>query len=118
MKPEVYFKPGDVIVCDRIFYQHFGIYVGKGWVIHYASKNGDFGSDIQVRETGLKQFANGRKCEAVLFPRRNASPKRFSPQETVKRTQSRLGEKSYNLREPAGCQSLIFLHFPRFIAKQ
>jgi hypothetical protein len=80
-----------------VLYQHYGIYAGKGRVIHYASKNGDFGSDIQVRETGLKQFANGRKCEAVLFPRRNASTKRFSSQETVTRARSCLGERHYNL---------------------
>jgi hypothetical protein len=97
MKPAVYFKPGDIIVCDRVFYQHFGIYAGNGRVIHYASKNGDFGLDVQVRETSLEQFANRGKCRLVPCAGNSIQSKQFSPQETVKRARSRLGEKSYNL---------------------
>jgi hypothetical protein len=97
MKPTVSFKPGDVLVCDRIFYQHYGIYAGNGRVIHYASKDGDFGLDVRVRETSFEQFANGWKCEAVSLSGNSANARRYTPQETIKRARSRLGEGSYNL---------------------
>ena len=97
MKLAEYFKPGDVILCDRVLYKHYGIYAGNGRVIHYASKNGDFGSDVRVREVSLERFANGRKCQAVINTGNHARTKRFSPEETVFRARSRLGEKNYNL---------------------
>jgi len=91
------FKTGDILVCDRFFYKHYGIYAGNGRVIHYANKNGDFGADVRVRETSLNKFVNGGKC-ALLPPMEGyVKTKQFSPEETVNRARSRLGEKEYNL---------------------
>ena len=92
-----YFKAGDVILSDRVFYKHYGIYAGNGRVIHYASKNGDFGTDLRVREASLERFANDGKCLVVSFAGNCAGGKKFSPMETVCRARSRLGEKKYNL---------------------
>ena len=40
-------KYGDIIGVKRsLGYKHFGVYVGKGKVIHYASESGDFGGHI------------------------------------------------------------------------
>jgi len=91
------FKVGDIIVCDRFFYKHYGIYVGNGRVIHYATKNGDFGEDIKVRETSLGNFAGEGKCTPMPPVEGCTGANQFSPTETVRRARSRLGEKAYSL---------------------
>ena len=91
------FQAGDIIVCDRFFYKHYGIYAGNGRIIHYANKKGDFGADVKVRETSLENFAGGGKCSLLPPMEGRAKSKRYSPNETVRRARSRLGEKAYNL---------------------
>jgi hypothetical protein len=86
-------QTGDVIFIDRLLYRHYGIYTGKGRVIHYSGENSHFGNDVGVRETSLEQFAGGGKCRVVQF----AENQLFSGEETVSRARSRLGEESYNL---------------------
>jgi len=97
MKYTDFFQTGDIILCDRFFYKHYGIYAGNGRVIHYAAENGDFGNDVCVRETSLNQFTGGGEYEIVRFEGNRCKSKCFSPEETVKRARSRIGEKSYNL---------------------
>jgi hypothetical protein len=92
MKP-VELQAGDVIFIDRLFYRHYGVYAGKGRVIHYAGENSHFGPDVGVRETSLEQFAGRGKCHVVQF----AGSQPFSGKETVLRARSRLGEEDYNL---------------------
>jgi len=97
MEETEYLKPGDIILSDRVFYKHYGVYAGKGRVIHYASSKGDFGLYSCVRETSVEQFANGRECRIVPFEGNNYKTGHFSREETVRRACSRLGEKRYNL---------------------
>ena len=121
-----FLKPGDVIGVSRRLYDHYGIYIGEGKVIHYADKTKDFGKDISIYETDLKGFIEGSKDYFVLhFPKEGGPPRKlrsstnftenprertgifdfifkakyqlFSPEETIKRAKSRLGERSYNL---------------------
>ena len=89
--------PGDIILVDRIFYKHYGVYAGKGRVIHYSSLNGDFGLDACVRESSLEHFANGGICDIVQFTENHGQVGHFSREETVQRAYSRLGERQYNL---------------------
>jgi cell wall-associated NlpC family hydrolase len=97
MKLTDFFKKGDVILTDRVFYQHYGIYAGNGRVIHYAAKNGDFGGDIRVRETNLEKFAKEGKCKPAFGGANFIGAKRFSREEVVSRARSRVGEENYNL---------------------
>ena len=97
MKYTDFFKPGDIVVCDRLFYKHYGIYAGNGRVIHYATKDGDFGADVKVRETSLAKFAGDGECNVLPSVKGRAESKQFSPKETVRRARSRLGEKAYSL---------------------
>ena len=97
MKYTDFFKSGDIVVCDRFFYKHYGIYAGNGRVIHYASKNGGFGEDARVRETSLDDFVGNGKCMIFPYVEDCAESKQFSPKETVRRARSRLGEKAYSL---------------------
>ena len=97
MKSPERFQSGDIILTDRGLYQHYGIYAGKGRVIHYAAENGDFGINIGVRETSLNDFALNGKCRVVYIAGNNIWAKKYSRKETVQRARSRLGEKHYNL---------------------
>ena len=91
-------QPGDILIVNRGFYKHYGIYAGDGTVIHYASQNGDFGDDICIHEVPLEQFADeneiivGRFSETFLH-----SHTLYSPEDTVRRARSRIGERQYNL---------------------
>ncbi len=54
-------KKGDVIGVHRIggIYDHYGIYTGRGKVIHFSNEGSDFGGDIRVRRATLSQFKDG-----------------------------------------------------------
>ena len=54
-------KRGDVIGVHRIggVYDHYGIYTGRGKVIHFSNEGSDFGGDIRVRRATLSQFKDG-----------------------------------------------------------
>lgn len=117
-------KRGDVICVHRMggAYDHYGIYTGCGKVIHYSNEGSDFGGDIRVRRATLSQFKNGASnvfvvdFEAYRDYVENPEPFDFkglfklafdsffgkeitlySPEETVERAESRLGEKNYNI---------------------
>jgi len=97
MKYYKYLEAGDIIVADRILYQHYGIYTGNGRVIHYSDKNRDFGADIKVRETSLKKFAKNGKFKIAIPAETGNGYEQFTPEETINRAKSRLGEKHYDL---------------------
>jgi hypothetical protein len=89
-------KKGDVIWADRMDkgrpYYHCGIYEGGGYVIHFAAPEGSEISqkNAVVHRTTLADFKDGCKLRIVEFPHG------FSAEETVRRAQSRIGEKDYN----------------------
>lgn len=116
-------RPGDVIGVSRKLYEHYGIYVGAGRVIHYAGEGGDFGGRISIHETRIDNFLKDGEDYFVVsfgsgFPVKLRSEtsffihgvmdyyhesfqqqewKVFSPEETVRRAYSRLGEEKYSL---------------------
>jgi hypothetical protein len=87
-------NPGDILCVNRGLYKHYGIYIGNSTVIHYAASDGDFGIDASVHKTVLKEFEDGGKAKVVKL---HGTGKQFSPEETVCRAISRIGEKKYNL---------------------
>ena len=84
------FTPGTHVVTDRTLYEHHGIYVGDGRVVHYAGLANGWESG-PVEEVSLEQFANGERVFA------SAHSSRFSDSEIVARARCRLGENLYNL---------------------
>ncbi|MBQ4437648.1 lecithin retinol acyltransferase family protein [bacterium] len=120
-------RKGDVIGVHRIggIYDHYGIYTGRGKVIHFSNEGSDFGGDIRVRRATLSQFKDGASNVFVidfeayrdyienpgllelleegivgialrkLFGSEKITI--YSPEETVKRAESQLGEGNYNL---------------------
>ena len=117
-------KKGDVIGVHRIggVYDHYGIYTGRGKIIHFSNEGSDFGGDICVRRATLSQFKNGASNVFVVdfeaYRDYRENPELFdfaglfklaidsffgnemtiySPEETVERAKSQLGEGDYNL---------------------
>lgn len=126
---EEFLKPGDVIGVTRGIYEHYGIYAGNGKVIHYAAENGDFGTEVAIREADLERFADGdddvfivsfapggyplkihlrqpilndifetiKECAEEAGGASFHFPTVYSPEETLRRARSRIGESRYSL---------------------
>jgi hypothetical protein len=82
---------GAHLTTTRRGYHHHGVYVGHGRVVHYSGLSG-FWQCGPVEEVSLFEFVDGRPVRVVPHPE---SP--FSPEETVRRARSRLGENDYRL---------------------
>ncbi len=83
--------PGAHLVTQRRGYEHHGIYVGAGRVVHYAG----FAESAQrgpVTEVTLEHFAAGHPVAVRPHP----CPT-YAGDETVRRARSRLGENRYRL---------------------
>lgn len=108
-------------------YDHYGVYEDDGHVYEYAAPDNDFGiKNIQIRCTTLQKFVRNSKHYFILkFPEYYGKPIKieaamtagainlhifhkmkelkqrnyhlYSPEETVWRAKSRLGETNYNL---------------------
>lgn len=82
---------GAHLVTQRSGYEHHGIYVGNGRVVHYAG----FASSAHrgpVEEVGLERFAAGHPLSIRPSP-----CARYVGDEAVRRARSRLGENHYRL---------------------
>jgi len=78
------------LVSPRIFYEHHGIYVGNGRVIHY----GGLARGLRhgpVEEISLERFAGGHQVRV------RPGTRLFDRCEVVARARSRLGERSYRI---------------------
>lgn len=93
--------PGDIICVKRRkdFYRHYGIYIGRGRIVHYSSTHGEFDrhEDSTVHISSLEEFLRKEKTYYRVEIREGKGYTLFSPEETVERALSRLGEKSYSI---------------------
>jgi hypothetical protein len=73
-------------------YNHCGIYIGNGRVIHFAAPQGSEISqeNAVIHETSFEYFKDGCPVKVIEFP--NGKP----PDETIELAFSRLGEKGYD----------------------
>lgn len=104
-------QSGDIIGVKRFLYSHYGVYIGDNKVIHYAGDKGDFKGKNTIRYGTMEEFLDGKKeYFELVFPEIHQKPEKetryetqsfeyhlYSPEETVKRAESRLGEDKYNL---------------------
>lgn len=81
---------GDHICVSRGLYAHHGIDIGGGRVIHYSGEPTRIW-DAEVCITTREAFADGGTIRVLN------TPKRYAGRTIVKRAQSRLGERRYNL---------------------
>src|SRR5262245_37270860 len=84
-------QTGAHLVTPRGWYQHHGIYVGDGRVVHYAGYCHGLHTG-PVEEVGLEQF-----CAGEGFAVRVHAESRYTPNEIVERARSRIGEERYHL---------------------
>ena len=119
--------PGDIVKVVRYsgLYSHFGVYVGRGRIIHYTAPDSDFGGKEtpSVKLTSFKEFLKDDNVYEIyrftkeglwiytnhnrfLFKYNNellfdlfntATFHLYTPEETVQRAYSCLNEESYNL---------------------
>lgn len=116
-----YLKPGDILGIKRRggLYEHYAVYIGNGEVIHYSGQNNDFSEKPTIHQAPIENFFNNDNKFFVLdFPPQYGAPVKirstvpanlsfpgknsvsyhlYSPEETVLRAKSRLGEDSYSL---------------------
>ena len=104
-------QAGDIIGVKRFLYSHYGVYIGENSVIHYSGDGGDFKGRKTVRYGTMEEFLDGKKeFFELVFPETHEKPEKevryetqgenyhlYSPEETVERAKSRLGEDKYNL---------------------
>jgi hypothetical protein len=83
-------SPGDHLAVSRGLYTHHGIFVGEGEVIHLDGEPFN-AENSAVRRASLARFGKGSEVWVVrhrTMLRRDV---------TVRRAESRLGERGYNL---------------------
>ena len=119
MLSDDFLRAGDVIGVSRGAYEHYGIYAGNGRVIHYAGETADFNGRVSIHEAPFEEFLKGsREYFVISFEGRypikiHSSTKfisdayfehcdikgkgKYSPEQTLKRAYSRIGESKYNL---------------------
>lgn len=112
-------KYGDIIGVERLggIYDHYGVYENDNRVYQYAVRNGIIGrADIHI--TTLKSFiGNSKNYFVLIFPQKYGRPQKrvitafassdyieneaayhlYSPEETIQRAKSKLGETKYSL---------------------
>ena len=103
---------GDIIYVKRTGYRHFGIYAGNQMVVHYHKEKNPLLSDGIIAETTLAEFMSSSDTVYVINSVQPSGPPLFdwiarklfgddvhlfTPQETVARARSKLGERGYNL---------------------
>lgn len=84
-------KIGSHLIVSKGVYDHHGIYIGRGKVIHYSGLS-DGLSAGPIEKTTLEVFASGSSYSLRLHP-----DAKYSGKEVVERAVSRLGEDSYDL---------------------
>lgn len=112
-------KFGDVIGVQRAggLYDHYGIYENDNRIYEYATRDGESGH-ADIHTTTLKKFLGGSdSCFILIFPEKYGRPAKleipvfsaieyaekagayrlYSPEETIRRAKSKLGETKYSL---------------------
>ncbi|XP_075426090.1 phospholipase A and acyltransferase 3-like [Ascaphus truei] len=104
-------KPGDLIEFFRGVYQHWGIYVGNGYVVHLTDQDGwsslssAFGGTAVVRKDRLEDVAQGwyYKVNNKYDQKRRPYP----PNKVVREALAKVGEKmSYSVTS-ANCEHFV-----------
>jgi lecithin:retinol acyltransferase len=85
------YQPGDHLRSSRGLYEHHGIYVGDGQVVHYSGDRAKDAASASVRLGTLAEFSDGHPIEVVPYGQS------LPPMEVVLNAHSLLGEERYNL---------------------
>lgn len=83
------YNPGDILECRKGMVKHYGVYIGNGDVIHFASDSrGEVlnPSEARIRQTSLRKFSYG---ELITV---NNSSNRLGVDAIVANAKSQLGD--------------------------
>ncbi|MGT4070873.1 UNVERIFIED_CONTAM: lecithin retinol acyltransferase family protein [Aeromonas hydrophila] len=88
-------SPGDHLVCARLGFEHHGLYLGQGRVIHYAggvgASSSGAGEADGIECVSLSEFAQGQVVRVIEHPHR-----RYDEQTAITRAYRRQGEQRYH----------------------
>lgn len=91
---------GAHLVVSYSLYDHHGIYIGNGKVVHYS---GLIGKSIPcIEEVTLEQFSDGKKIKIKKHKK-----KKYSDCEVVERAKSRIGEFAYSVTNN-NCEHFVY----------
>ncbi len=86
---------GDVVGVTRGFYEHYGVYIGDGKMIHYYGES-DTGQDNVITETGFYEFLKGSSTYFIVDVD-SLGLNCLDSVEVIKRAKENIGNKNYNL---------------------
>uniref|UniRef100_A0A8C5R5R8 LRAT domain-containing protein n=1 Tax=Leptobrachium leishanense TaxID=445787 RepID=A0A8C5R5R8_9ANUR len=116
-------KPGDLIEFIRPFYQHWGIYVGDGYVVHLTDQEGwssfssAFGGTAVVRKDRLENVANG--CSYRVNNKYDQKMIPYPPEEVIKAALDLVGQTMNYSVTSANCEHFATeLRYGRCISEQ
>ncbi|XP_075043830.1 phospholipase A and acyltransferase 2-like [Mixophyes fleayi] len=104
-------KPGDLIEFHRSIYQHWGIYVGNGQVVHltdqdgYSSLSSAFGGTAVVRKDPIERVAAG--CIYMVNNKYDKKRCPYPPQKIVKAALEKVGQKLNYSVTSANCEHFV-----------
>lgn len=119
-------KPGNIILVERMFIDHYGVYAGQGQVIHYAPRTE--GGEPVIHKAGIDRFLDGASGFFVPYMPENQDDLKmlinhhkkrsdisqeivdelfnqyqtgkmqiYTAEQTLNRAMKRIGEKDYSL---------------------
>ncbi|XP_053407208.1 phospholipase A and acyltransferase 1-like isoform X2 [Mercenaria mercenaria] len=89
------FERGDIVAFPRIGYTHYGIYVGRGKIIHFDGSKDQKGADATVRIGDLHKVPGSSR--KYICNKLDKDYKPFSPTKIVSNAESMLGYSKYNI---------------------
>ncbi|KAE8607235.1 hypothetical protein XENTR_v10011090 [Xenopus tropicalis] len=104
-------KPGDLIEFIRPFYQHWGIYVGDGYVVHLTDQEGwsslssALGGTAVVRKDLLENVSDG--CAYRVNNKYDLKVQPYPPEKVVQAALEQVGQTlSYSVTS-ANCEHFV-----------
>lgn len=104
-------KPGDLIEFIRTLYQHWGVYVGRGKVVHLTDQDGcsslssAFGGTAVVREESLEIAAAG--CIYRVNNKYDRKREPYPPEKIVNAARREVGKKKDYSVTSANCEHFV-----------
>ncbi|KAM3919426.1 phospholipase A and acyltransferase 4-like isoform 1-T2 [Leptodactylus fuscus] len=104
-------KPGDLIEFIRPLYQHWGVFVGDGKVVHLTDQDGwsslssAFGNTAMVREDPIERVADG--CIYRVNNKYDARRPPYPPRKIVNAARREVGKKKNYSVTSANCEHFV-----------
>ncbi|XP_063800952.1 phospholipase A and acyltransferase 2-like isoform X4 [Pseudophryne corroboree] len=104
-------KPGDLIEFQRFAYQHWGIYVGNGEIVHLTDQDGwsslssAFGETAVVKKDRLERVAAG--CVYKVNNKYDQKRRPYPPTKIVRAALEQVGKRLQYSVTSANCEHFV-----------